>query len=145
MRIRSSEPSLQTITHRTMTPEVEQAIKELRETFPGHSIEVVPDKEGVAYVVVGGVELGEQFKPTVTWVGFHITFQYPSSDVYPHFVDCTIKKGDGTEIPRDGVSGPVAWQGRSALQLSRRSKRLNPATDTAALKLSKVIQWLKSK
>jgi hypothetical protein len=30
------------------------------------------------------------------------------------------------------------------LQLSRRSSRLNPQTDTALLKLMKVIQWLTS-
>src|SRR5947207_2867258 len=116
-----------------MTPEVEQAIIELREMFPGHRVEVMPDREGGAYVVVDGVELGERCRPSATWIGFHITFQYPNSDIYPHFVDAGLKRADGTEIPRNGVSGPVSWQNRTALQLSRRSNRLIPATDTAAL------------
>jgi hypothetical protein len=35
--------------------------------------------------------------------------------------------------------------GRPALQLSRRSNRLNPATDTALLKLMKVRQWFSTR
>jgi hypothetical protein len=34
------------------------------------------------------------------------------------------------------------WQGSPALQISRRSKNLDPLVDTAALKLKKVLQWI---
>lgn len=128
-----------------MKPEVEQAITEIRELFPGHEVQVIPEAQGGAYVIVFEIELGRGFKPKVTWFGFLMTFQYPHADVYPHFIDAGIRKADGTEFRGDGVSGPVTWQGRTALQLSRRSHRWNPAEDTAALKLLKVIEWLKTK
>lgn len=129
-----------------MNVEVEQAIEETRITFPGHRMEVEPDKDGGAYVIVHDLVLGERFKPSRTWCGFHITFQYPHGDVYPHFIDPSVKRADGTDIPRqDGVSGPVQWQERSALQLSRRSRRWNAAVDTAAIKLLKVLEWFIAK
>jgi hypothetical protein len=128
-----------------MTPEVQQAIIDLREVFSGHPIEVIPEAQGGAYVIVSEVTLGESFTPSVTWFGFYITFQYPGADIYPHFMGAEVKKANDCAIRQDGVSGPTAWQGRAAVQLSRRSNRWNPAVDTAALKLLKVIEWVKSK
>ena len=39
--------------------------------------------------------------------------------------------------------GTASFQGQPAIQVSRRSNRLNPETDTAALKLLKVVTWMK--
>lgn len=126
-----------------MTPEIEQAIEQLRITFDGHEIHFESEGQGGAYVVVDGLFLGDQYVPTESWIGFLITFQYPRADVYPHFVDSQLRRLDG-RAHGAGFSGPVAWQGRQSLQISRRSNRLNPAVDTAATKLAKVIDWVKS-
>lgn len=123
-----------------MTPEVERAIDEIRRSFPDHQVTVEPEGQGGAYVVVHGLPIGERYVPPNTWVGFLITFQYPYADVYPHFIDGAVRRVDGRGHA-SGFSGPTPWRGRSALQISRRSNHLNPATDTAALKLMKVLQW----
>lgn len=128
-----------------MTPEVQQAIRELQEAFSDERVVATPDEEGGADVIVKEVSLGERFTPASVWIGFRLSFQYPNSDVYPHFVTGKLKHADGSDIGRDGISGPVEWRAHQALQLSRKSNRWNPATDTALLKLLKVVEWLKAK
>jgi hypothetical protein len=125
-----------------MTPEVSSAIDEIRELFPAASVKTEEDGQGGAYVEVEPVDLGDKYKPTSSWCGFHITFQYPRADVYPHFLSAGITRVDNSAFG-EGVSGQQ-WRGKSALQLSRRSKRLDPSIDTAATKLAKVITWFKS-
>ena len=125
-----------------MTPEVEAAIEEVKATFPGHRVEVEPDDQGGAYVVVHDVAVGERYTPSTTWVGFLIAFQYPHVDVYPHFIDGNLHRVDGRPHG-NGFSGPTSWRGRQALQVSRRSPRWHPALDTAVGKLLKVVDWVK--
>jgi hypothetical protein len=125
-----------------MTPEIERAAAEIRASVTGHPVEVSAEPQGGAYVVVHGVDVGLRFAPTTSWIGFLITFQYPYADVYPHFIDGDLRRADGGPFPV-GITGPTVWQGRCALQVSRRSRHWNPATDTAALKLAKVLEWLR--
>lgn len=128
-----------------MTPEVEQAIEEIRTAFAGHRVDVTPEPQGGAYVVVNDLAIGDRYSPPATWVGFLITFQYPNADVYPHFIDAGVRRGDG-RAHGGGFSGPTAWPGRAGrvIQVSRRSNRWSPAFDTAATKLAKVLEWIKS-
>ena len=128
-----------------MTPEVQQAVKELKGAFSEESVEATPDGQGGAYVVVNDVPVGERLSPSVVWFGFYLTFQYPNGDIYPHFVSASLEQASGAAIAREGVSGPLVWRSRLALQLSRKSNRWNPATDTALMKLLKVIEWVKLK
>ena len=124
-----------------MKAAVEKAIAELGVTFPDAALTIEEDGDGGAYVTLDPVPIDGPFAQTDTWVGFHIGFQYPASDVYPHFVRSDLVRKDGRQLG-DGVSGGHTFLGRPALQISRRSNRLNPAVDTAVLKLMKVIQWL---
>jgi hypothetical protein len=126
-----------------MTPEVEAAIAEIKEAFPGSEIEVISEPQGGAYVVVQNLAIGERFIPSTTWVGFLITFQYPDADVYPHFIRGDLKRADGQSFP-SGISGPTTWQNRPAMQVSRRSNHWAAGVDTAASKLAKVLSWLRT-
>jgi len=126
-----------------MTPEVEQAIAEIKATFPEHEITVEAEAQGGANVMVHNLSIGQQYAPEISWVGFQIGFQYPHADVYPHFIEGVVKRADGQGFGT-GLSGPIDWQGRSVIQVSRRSGRWNPASDTAATKLAKVLLWLRS-
>src|SRR5687768_8391968 len=100
-----------------MTPEVEAAIEEIRQAFPGHRVHVEPEAQGGAYVTVTDLDVGDTYVPSNTWFGFLITFQYPRADVYPHFVDAGLKRAD--QRPHgNGFSGPIEWRGRKALQVS---------------------------
>ena len=123
-------------------PQIEKAIAEVRGSFPDCRVEAEPDGGGGAYVTVYDVPLGPPYLQSKIWVSFQITFQYPYADVYPHFACAELARADGRSLG-EGF-GNANWRGRPATQLSRRSNKLNPATDTAALKLLKVMQWLRT-
>ena len=125
-----------------ITPIVEKAIEQVRATFPDCPLESVPDGGGGAFVTLRNVPLGPPWAQTDTWISFQVTFQYPYADVYPHFVRPDLKREDGQPVG-PGL-GQAQFQNQPAIQISRRSNKLNPATDTAALKLLKVMQWLRS-
>lgn len=125
-----------------MTPDVETAITELKRVFDGYTIDITPETQGGAYVKVHNLEIGKQFTPSRTWIGFLINFQYPRSDVYPHFMDPAVRYSDGSGW-RDGISGPMDWNGTPAVQISRRSNHWDASRDTAAIKLIKVLEWLR--
>lgn len=126
-----------------LTAEVSQAIEEIRTAFPGAEVNVIEDGQGGATVVLDPVDPGAQYVQRETWIGFQITFQYPYSDVYPHFVRGDLARLD--EAPLGEGTSPLVWETRPAIQLSRRSNQLDPTTDTAVLKLLKVLEWLRSR
>lgn len=122
-----------------MTPEVKEAVEEVRRFFG--EIEVKDVSQGGALVVVKEVFLGDQYAPSKSWIGFVIGFQYPRADVYPHFVTHELKRVDGKSLG-SGFSAPVVWDEKQSTQISRRSNRLDPSVDTAATKLAKVLKWI---
>ncbi len=123
-----------------MKPEVQQAIDEITSAYPGVPFTVREDGEGGAYVVLEEVDPGPLYQVRVTWIGFRITFQYPFADTYPHFVRGDLARADGRVLGE--ATSAATFEGRSAIQISRRSNRLNPQTDTALIKLQKVLTWL---
>jgi hypothetical protein len=125
-----------------ITPIVEKAIEQIRASFPDCPLEFVADGAGGAFVILKNVLLGQPWTQADTWVGFQITFQYPYADVYPHFVRHDLTRADGK--PFGPGLGHAQYRNQPAVQVSRRSNKLNPATDTANLKLLKVLQWLRS-
>lgn len=74
---------------------------------------------------------------------FAISFQYPSADTYPLFVRPDLVRTDGQ--PRGEGIRLAAFHGESALQVSRCSNHRNPEIDTAALKVTKGIEWLRTR
>ncbi len=128
----------------TVKEPVGQAIDEIRKAFPDIEVNVREDGEGGVYVVLETIELGEAFRPAATWVGFRITFQYPYADCYPHYVRGDLTRTSGVLLAGGGIQPGQAFENRPAIQLSRRSTRLNPQTDTALLKLEKVLLWFRS-
>ncbi len=120
---------------------VEQAVAAVRDQFAGHPVNTVSDGGGGVFVTIDEIDLGPGYTPNVSWLGFHINPAYPHSDVYPHFIGRVTRldnQAHGVAVQQ------VDWQGRPALQLSRRSAQWNPATDTAALKAEKVITWFRA-
>ncbi len=126
-----------------MKPEVEEAIAQLRDAFPGVPVTVREDGDGGAFVVVEDVALGHPYNQESTWVGFQVTFQYPYADVYPYFVRGDLSRADGN--PLGDALTTTTWENRLAVQVSRRSNRRDPAHDTAYLKLLRVMEWLKQR
>ena len=125
----------------TIVSGVAKAIAEIRCTFERCAVEAEPDGAGGAIVVVRGIPMGCPYAQAEVWIGFQITFQYPYADVYPHFTNADLARSDAAAL--GGGFGTATFQGKPAIQISRRSNRLNPETDTAMLKLLKVIEWMK--
>jgi hypothetical protein len=130
-----------------MNAAVQQAVDEIRSAYPGHTVDALPDDEGGAFVKVHDLSVGKQYQPESSWVAFRITFQYPFADVYPHYCVSNLVRKDGGALG-DGFSQNT-WKNPAgdepATMISRRSNRLNAVTDTAALKLAKLLDWMKSK
>lgn len=125
------------------TAAVARAVAEIKRTFDEYAVHILrEDGDGGAFVIVEGLELGPLYQQPTTWLGAHLDFQYPYSDVYPHYVRGDLARVDGRSLG-DGTS-PATWEGRSAVQLSRRSNRREAATDRADLKYLKVIEWLRT-
>jgi hypothetical protein len=127
----------------TMNPEVADAIEKIRATVQPSLVTVREDGEGGAFVIVEGTDPGPLYEQPHTWIGFRITFQYPYSDVYPHYVRGDLTRCD--QQPLGEGTSATTFEGRPAIQLSRRSNHLNPATDTAVIKLLKVLTWLSTR
>lgn len=126
-----------------MTPDVEEAIRQIAEAYPACSIENVDDGEGGAFVTVKDVPLDGRYAQSTSWFGFHITHTYPYADVYPHFVRHDLSRRDGK--PLGDATSIGTFRGQPAIQLSRKANRHDAATDTALFKLQKVLKWLNSR
>lgn len=126
-----------------MKDAVSRALDEMRAVLSATPFCVREDAEGGVFVILDDLPLGAPYLQESTWCGFHIPFSYPFADCYPHFVRGDLSRMDTR--PLGEAMSPGAFEGRSAIQISRRSNRLNPATDTALLKLQKVMAWLRSR
>ena len=109
-------------------------------------MDVEADDDGGAFVKVHDLLIGTHYIPERSWVAFRITFQYPFADVYPHYCVANLGRKDGHAL--GGGFSQNNWKtsasDQSATMMSRRSNQLNAATDTAALKLAKVLDWMRS-
>lgn len=121
---------------------VAEAIEEIRETFDETAVTVHGDGSGGAWVVIDAVPLGPIYTQDDSWIAFLITFAYPDADVYPHFVRPDLSRADGAALGAGFSQTTWGLTGKPGMQLSRRSNRLNPAVDTAATKVLKVLKWL---
>lgn len=138
-----------------MKPKVAEAIEELREAFPDSSVQAREDPDGGAYVVIDPVDLGDGYEPRCSWLGFHISWPYPDADVYPLFIDAAVRYVGEGPTPNAHVDGalPQAMTrgasmpglGTPAIQISRRSNRRDIATDSAARKVLRVLEFLRTR
>jgi len=124
-----------------MRVEVSGAIEELKRQFTGASLTVRDDGQGGAYVVLEPVSLGPRYRPASTWLGFHIPAQYPYADIYPVFIGAECQRIDGV-----GFTPPVTlgyqFEGRDAIQVSRRSGAAQNGAQKAAGKILKILDFL---
>ena len=124
-----------------MKVEVSSAIEELKRQFSGATVTVREDGQGGAYVVMEPVSLGPKYQPQLTWVGFHIPPQYPYADIYPVFIGGEVRRANG--IP---FSAPVTpghqFEGRAAIQVSRRNTMAQAGLQKVGSKILKVLDFL---
>lgn len=124
-----------------MKVEVATAIEELKRQFGTSSLTAREDGQGGAYVMVEPVELGPRFRPAATWVAFQIPAQYPYADIYPVFIGADVQRADGAPFQAPVTPGHT-FEGRAAIQISRRSAAAQSGSQRAVAKILKVLDYL---
>ena len=124
-----------------MKVEVSTAIEELKHQFSASSFIVREDGQGGAYVLMEPVPLGAKFRPAETWVGFQIPAQYPYADIYPVFIGENVARADGVAFIAPITPGH-SFEGRAAIQVSRRSAAAQGGSQRVLAKILKVLDFL---
>jgi hypothetical protein len=124
-----------------MKVEVSSAIQELERQFEIATLTVNEDGQGGARVIMEPVNIGKRFRPEVTWFGFHIPAQYPYADIYPVFMGDDVVRTDGISFSAPVTAGHH-FEGRPAIQVSRRSAAAEGGSQKATAKILKVLDFL---
>lgn len=124
-----------------MKKEVVSSIEELKRQFPTALVTGQEDGQGGAYVIMEPISLGPKYKPDNTWLGFHISAQYPYADIYPVFIGAETNRVDGREFAAPVTRGHQ-FQGRTAIQVSRRNGAAQNGLQKATTKILKVLDFL---
>jgi hypothetical protein len=128
---------------------VDEAIGGLNAAYGEEQILIVPDSQGGAWVEVREVELGHNYLQETTFVVFLLPFNLPGADIYPMFVRDDLARRDnaplGEGLQRTALSWPGQPAQRPVVQVSRRTRGGAFASQTAAQKVEKVLEWLRNK
>jgi hypothetical protein len=124
-----------------MKVEVSAGIEELKRQFSTSSFAVREDGHGGAYVVMEPVTIGGKYRPDATWVGFQIPAQYPYADIYPVFIGGNVVRADGVAFAAPVTPGHT-FEGRAAIQISRRNSAAQNGLQKASAKILKVLDFL---
>jgi len=124
-----------------MKVEVTAAIEELKKQFDASSFTVREDGQGGAYVLVEPVTVGSRYRPASTWVGFQIPAQYPYADIYPVFIGGDLARVDGVDFVAPVTRGH-SFEGRPAIQISRRSAAAQNGLQKVTAKILKILDFL---
>ncbi len=124
-----------------MKVEVSNAIEELKKQFNSSSLNVREDGQGGAYVVMEPLSLGRRYLPETTWMGFQIPPQYPYADIYPVFIGANTARVDGVAFVPPVTPGHN-FEGRPAIQVSRRSGAAQNGLQKATARVLKILDFL---
>lgn len=119
-----------------------EVVEHLREEFPDATVTFTPDGGGGGAVIVEPVHI-PNCAPASTWIGANLSPLVPFADVYPVFIGPDVKRADGRALTGPVQSVQAAVVGRSALQISRATRTLVNTPQAAALKLRKVLDFVK--
>ena len=123
-----------------MKVEISTAIDELKRQFPAAAFVVREDGNGGAQVLIDPVSLGHKYHPDTTWMGFHIPPQYPYADIYPVFIG-VVSRANGAAFVAPVTLGHH-FEGRPAIQISRRNGAAHTGLQKATSKVLKVLHYL---
>jgi hypothetical protein len=124
------------------TPSVALAIEQIRLNFARCKLDVTPDGNGGAWFILDDVPLGTPYANQLIWIGGDLSPQLPYADLYPVFVSHDLRRLDGRPLG-EATSPGVNFHGRTSVQISRRSNHRDALLENPAVKLKKVIAWLK--
>ncbi len=134
----------------TADARIKAAVREAFDTvvaaFPGRAISSYPDGQGGLWVELSDIPLGPNYEQDSTFLVFLLPFTLPGADIYPTFVRPDLTRRDGSGHGTGFSSTQLRWPGgaapRQVTQLSRRTRGNAFTAQTAAQKVTKVINWL---
>jgi len=125
--------------------EVLKAIQAITASHPTSAVTHEGDGQGGAWVTVDPVYIGDEWAPSSTAITFRIDRLTPAVDVYPHYVPADLHRKDGGDLglgihqnQRRGLDNALA------VMISRSTPDHN-AQNTPAVKLEKVLEWMRSR
>jgi hypothetical protein len=124
-----------------MKVEVSSSIEELKRQFSAATFIVREDGQGGAYVIMEPVPLGPKYLPEATWIGFHVPPQYPYADIYPVFIGGNVTRANGLAFTVPVTPGHQ-FEGRPAIQVSRRNSAAQGGLQKVGSKILKVLDFL---
>lgn len=128
-----------------MNPELLVAIDEIKSAFPESGVDYLDNGDGSIWVTVSSVYIGKQWVPSSSTISFGIGAQYPYAECYPHYLDPSLKKADGSPHGEAIHPNNQTPRGDAAVMVSRVNRQFGDVPDTAAIKLVKVVDWLRSR
>lgn len=116
------------------------AVAELESEY--EEVLVEPDGGGGAYVTVKPLIFGELWLPEEDAVEFAMAYNYPFTPIYPFYAEPGLRLANGGAQPQ--ALQQVNWRGRERTQISLRTRRWEPAHDTASTALRMVAHWFQT-
>jgi len=117
-----------------------EAIETVRDTFPGHAVEVDEPGDGTTVVTVRDIEVGAGWNVTRLDIAVKLQATFPSSPPYPFYGPAGMARTDGRtlaqiqpQVPADGVI-------RTQISLM---KPYDPTIETLGARLVSVVGWLR--
>lgn len=132
----------------TVKAAVRDALGTIRSAFPDFGLATHADGQGGLWVEMTGVPLGAPYAQADTFLVCLLPFTLPGSDVYPMFVRPDLSRVDGQPLgegfQQTELSWPAEASSRKVVQVSRRT-RGSFASQTAAQKIAKVLDWIRTR
>lgn len=136
-----------TIADAPIKTSVAEAIEGLRDQYGDNNVTFSPDGQGGAWVEIEEVPLSENYLQHSSFIAFLLPFNLPNADVYPVFVRSDLKRADGRPLGEGFQQTEAAVAGenppRRVVQVSRRTRNGQFSTQTPALKIEKVLAWIR--
>jgi len=121
-----------------ITPDVAQALAELRGAFPNR-VTNEPDELGGALVTIAGVHMPSGWPLTHSELTFVIPFNFPAIPLYPYYIPA--EAAPAGQLPT--ALQRIEWRGAAVLQLSLRHTAWRPGVDTVLGSMLQAIDWLR--
>jgi len=127
---------------------VNDALETIKHAFPDCGLATRPDGQGGLWVELTDVPLGNPYQQATTFLVFLLPFTLPGSDIYPMFVCRDLSRVDeqplGEGFQPTELSWPAEGTPRPVVQVSRRTRE-GFAAQTAAQKVAKVLDWIRTR
>lgn len=110
-------------------------------------IAIQPDQTLESLRGLFDLHYGDQYDPKRGPITFHIVYTYPNADIYPHVLIGGVARTDKKPLGEGFQQKPMElgpFKG-DATMVSRRSNHWDASRDTAAIKLVKVLDWIRSR